>query len=114
MHEEVERRVGALPGVLAASYASIAFTGPMWVGPVWVAGYNNNKDVNVSHNFVGAGYFAAMQIPLLAGRAFGPQDTHGSAPVAIISETMARSLFPTGSPIGRRYGLDGPRDRRQP
>ena len=44
-----------------------------------------------------------MQIPLLAGRTFGPQDTATSQHVAIISEQMARHLFPAGSPIGRTY-----------
>jgi predicted permease len=44
-----------------------------------------------------------MQIPLLAGRSFGPQDTATSQHVAIISEQMARHLFPAGSPIGRTY-----------
>jgi ABC-type antimicrobial peptide transport system permease subunit len=49
-----------------------------------------------------------MQIPLLAGRQFGPQDTATSQPVAIISEAMARNLFPAGSPIGRSYSIGSP------
>jgi hypothetical protein len=44
-----------------------------------------------------------MQIPLMAGRSFGPQDTATSQKVAVISEHMARTLFPAGSPIGRTY-----------
>jgi predicted permease len=50
-----------------------------------------------------------MRIPLVAGRDFGPQDTAKSPKVAIISETMARTMFPAGSPIGRHYGVDGPK-----
>ena len=46
------------------------------------------------HNTVGNGYFATMQIPLLAGRTFGPQDTPTSQKVAVLSERMARTLFP--------------------
>ncbi len=47
-----------------------------------------------------------MQIPLLAGRTFGPQDTATSHRVSIISETVARDLFPAGvNPIGRHYFL---------
>jgi ABC-type antimicrobial peptide transport system permease subunit len=55
-----------------------------------------------------------MQIPILAGRSFGAQDTATSQHVAIISEHMARNLFPAGSPIGRAYfigsddGVDPP------
>ena len=46
-----------------------------------------------------------MRIPLIAGRQFGPQDTATSQPVAIISEAMARDLFPAGSPIGHTYSI---------
>jgi predicted permease len=109
LHEEIERRVGALPGVRAAAYAEFTFSEGCWNGPVYVAGFDNNKDVDVPHNVVGAGYFAAMGIQLIAGRTFGPQDTVKSSPVAIISETMARIMFPAGSPIGRQYGVDGPK-----
>lgn len=53
---------------------------------------------------IGNGYFAAMQIPLLAGRSFGPQDTSTSQRVAIISEHMEKTMFPPGvNPIGHHY-----------
>ena len=107
LHEEIERRVGALPGVKVASYASFTFNEGSSSGSVFVQGYDNNKDTNVSHNAIGAGYFAAMQIPIVAGRAFGPQDSVNSPKVAIVSETMARTMFPAGSPIGRHYGTGG-------
>jgi predicted permease len=109
LHEEIERRVGALPGVKAASYTSFTFNEGSWNGSVFVQGYDNNKDINVPHNVIGAGYFAAMQIPIVAGRAFGPQDTVNSPKVAIVSETMARTMFPAGSPIGGHYGTGGPK-----
>ena len=64
----------------------------------------------MKHNTVGNGYFATMQIPLLAGRTFGPQDTPTSQKVAVISERMARTLFPKGSPIGRHYGMGDPKN----
>jgi predicted permease len=69
-----------------------------------------DRNVNVKHNVVGNGYFATMQIPLLAGRAFGPQDTATSQKVAIISEHTARTLFPKGSPIGSHYFIGDPKD----
>jgi predicted permease len=46
-----------------------------------------------------------LHIPLLAGRDFGPQDTTTSPKVAIISERMARTMFPKGNPIGRHYSI---------
>jgi len=64
-------------------------------------GINVDENVNIKHNVIGIGYFSTMQIPLLAGRTFGPQDTATSQRVAIISERMAKDLFPAGvNPIG--------------
>lgn len=56
----------------------------------------------------GPGYFATLGIPLERGRDFFARDQYNSAPVAIISETLARESFPNEDPIGRRLqcGLD--------
>jgi predicted permease len=48
--------------------------------------------------------FATLDIPLLAGRDFTPQDTGQSQRVAIINESMARRLFGRENPLGRRFG----------
>ena len=48
------------------------------------------------------GYFAAVRVPLRAGRLFEPTDVTGAAPVAIVSEAAARGFWPDlSSPIGR-------------
>jgi predicted permease len=49
-----------------------------------------------------------MALPIVLGRALGPQDTEKSPKVAVINETMARLFFPNGSPIGRRFGVGQP------
>ncbi|MGA7523691.1 MAG: ABC transporter permease [Acidobacteriaceae bacterium] len=102
--KEIETRVEALPGVQAASFSAFRFDEGSWSSPIRVLTMpRNNTDVN--HNIIGNDYFKVMQIPLIAGRPFGPQDTATSQKVAIISEHMARLLFPAGSPIGRAYLL---------
>lgn len=45
-------------------------------------------------------FFKTFGIPLRSGRFFLASDFSGSTPVAIISETMARRLWPDASPIG--------------
>ena len=105
LHREVEERVSALPGVVAASYSTFTFGEGSWNNGVTVQGFDNDQTINVKHNVVGAGYFATMGIPILAGRGFGPQDTATSRKVAIISRQMAKTEFPAGSPIGRHYGI---------
>src|SRR5271170_6785005 len=103
LFEQIEDRVNALPGVEAASFSAFTFLEGSWNTNIRVPGVPVNRDANVNHNIIGDRYFATQQIPILAGRAFGPQDTATSQHVAIISEHMARTLFPTGSPIGRSY-----------
>lgn len=49
-------------------------------------------------------YIKTMGIPLLAGREFSERDsTPEAAPVAIVNEALAKSLFPDESPIGKRF-----------
>jgi putative ABC transport system permease protein len=50
---------------------------------------------------VGAGYFATLGIDLRAGRDFSVPDTAGGDPVAAVSETLARRLWPDGGALGR-------------
>ena len=59
---------------------------------------------------VSPGYFATMGIPVLRGRAFGGGDHRGSEPVALVSRTMARTLWPDGEAIGHclLIGRDDP------
>jgi putative ABC transport system permease protein len=52
-------------------------------------------------------YFSAMGIPLLGGRLFNESDSSSSAPVALISEALAKRYFPNEDPLGRylRFGF---------
>ena len=44
---------------------------------------------------------AILEIPLKAGRLFGPQDRRGNPAVGLVSETLARRIAPDGNAIGR-------------
>jgi predicted permease len=103
LFQQIEDRVNALPGVQAASFSAFTFDEGSWNSSIRIPGIPVNRNVNVKHNIIGDAYFKTMQIPILAGRSFSPQDTAKSQHVAIISEQMARKLFPAGSPIGRTY-----------
>jgi putative ABC transport system permease protein len=60
-------------------------------------------------------YFATLGVPLVAGRTFTPRDRVGSEPVAIVSDTLARRLWPSGDSIGARVNLieEGERGERR-
>jgi hypothetical protein len=53
--------------------------------------------VSVSPNF-----FHALEVPIVAGRAFSEHDGAGAERVVVINETMARALFPWGDAVGHR------------
>jgi putative ABC transport system permease protein len=57
-------------------------------------------------------YFAALGIPLKAGRYFTAADRQGSQPVAIVNETFARTYWPGQDPIGRRLSEYGSNQMR--
>ena len=56
---------------------------------------------------VSADYLPAMRIPVLRGRGFTDQDRLGTEPVAMISETTARQIWPNEEPIGKSIQLGG-------
>ena len=59
------------------------------------------RQQNVSHN-----YHALMGIPLIAGRFFTDDDRPNTQPVTLVSQSMARRLWPVENPLGRRIKLD--------
>ncbi len=59
----------------------------------------------VAFKSVSASYFDVLGVPIVRGRAFMPweQDQH---PVAIVSESVARTLWPNGSGVGETFRLE--------
>jgi putative ABC transport system permease protein len=51
-------------------------------------------------------YFAALRIPVLAGRTFAVADRLGTAPVVIVNHRMARESFPGENAVGRQLVID--------
>jgi predicted permease len=111
MFGQIESRVAAIPGVKAASFSAFTFHEGSWNEAMLVPGMPGNENIGVHQNVVGDGYFRTMQIPLLAGRTFNQRDTATSQRVAVISEHIARTLFPPGNPIGSHFKI--PDNNRQ-
>ncbi|MFC5864312.1 ABC transporter permease [Acidicapsa dinghuensis] len=107
LQEQIEQRVQSIPGVKADSFAFFTFNEGGWTSDVTFNGIPRTPENSraVANNNVGNGFFEAMGIPLVAGRAFNDHDTQTSPKVAIINETMAHRFFPNESPIGRRFGF---------
>jgi len=115
---EVLRRVESLPGVRFACCSNIQSLGgsESGYGPYKVVppGRDLSEGLEVRGTGVTRNYFATMGIPLLRGRAFGPQDEPaapvgpmGPAPCSvIIDETIAQKLFGEENPVGQFLRAD--------
>jgi len=100
LYQDLQQRLGAIPGVRSASFADITpVSGSDSNQVVHVEGYvpKSRKDLVVWTNSISAGFFATMETPLLAGRDFNEHDTLHAPLVAVINESMARKFF--GSPV---------------
>jgi len=60
---------------------------------------------SVNINQTRENFFEAMEIPLLAGRAFIRQDDERAPRVAIVNQAFARRCFPGENPLGKRFGF---------
>jgi macrolide transport system ATP-binding/permease protein len=106
--ERVEERARELPGVTSVGLTSAM---PLWgfelvqIVPDAVRGGPGGVGVSSPASVVNEGYFRTMEIPIVAGRAFGETDTAAAPLVAIVNETAAQRYFPGVDPVGRRFRM---------
>ena len=107
--DQLNERLRAQPAVTAAGAVSfLPLTGPASATsyqaegqPVLEAGAMPVTEVRV----ISGDYFAAMGIPLKAGRLFNSDEEREARRTIVISESMARQAFPGVDPIGRRVNI---------
>lgn len=105
-------RVRALPGVEAASLASIVpfgmFTTARGVAPLG-ASLDGEGVVSAIYTAAGTGYFRALGLDVLRGRDFTPAEEQArtEAHVALVNEPLARRLWPTGDALGQTLQVGG-------
>jgi len=111
---ELETRVAAAPGVEAAAITdTMPPSGGMRGRPlsaIAIEGQPRRPEGTggmVSWRYVTPGYFSVLGIPIVRGRPFTERDRDPSAYAAILSESLARRMFPHDDPIGKRI-LKGP------
>lgn len=102
----VEREVAAIPGVrsVGTTYRAPFSTGELSL-PVRLADAEEmtlERAPRVEIGIVSAGYLDALEIPVLRGRGFTDEDTGESSRVALLSESLARTLYGDDDPVGRR------------
>jgi len=98
-------RISALPGVKGAgaiSQAPLAANGPRYI--FYAEGRPlpaPNEAPLAAYRIVTPTYFQAMGIPLIAGRFFTEADDDKAQPVIIVSQSLAKQMWPGQDPIGK-------------
>ena len=101
----LEARVAALPGVRAVGAISfLPLSGERSASDFTVPGRptppKGSEPVG-DMRAVTPGYFQAMGIPIKAGRALTSADVANTPSVAVVSETLARTMWPNESAVGK-------------
>ena len=111
-YSRVLDQVRALPGVSSAAYVSYHpmefFSGRTAVGVPGVIDDPLKAPRAVRH-YITPGFFYTLGIPLRLGREIDARDVEDSPQVAVLSESLARRLWPAEDPIGRTIFADGKR-----
>jgi putative ABC transport system permease protein len=102
MYERLEAAAKTVPGVAYVTHAqSVPFSGND-VRPLASPGVDS---INERGRFIlqigSPDYFATMGTRILRGRAFGPDDRAGTEPVVVVSEGMAKAIWPGSDAIGK-------------
>jgi len=105
LRQRILTAVRALPGVTDAAFSFCAL-GANCTSSFRLRGSADGSErrVQLHNSWVGPGYFKALNIRRAGGREFIETDTASSPRVAVITESLARQLFPNQNPIGQRLG----------
>jgi predicted permease len=102
------RRINEIPGVdrvalgTTVPWRDAGGFGPgfAYTGEGHVKGVRD-EDPRAQFRVVSPGFFAALGVPIVAGRDFDDNDRRGGEPVVIISQSVAQRMFPGQDPINR-------------
>jgi putative ABC transport system permease protein len=107
-YKEAMRRITELPGVDRVAVGTVVpwrdagSFGPGFEFAVeGQAQAPGEDDPRAQLRTISPGFFAALGVPIVAGRDFNDADGRGSEPVVIVSESLARRMFPTQDAVNR-------------
>ena len=108
-YKEAMRRITELPGVERVAVGTVVpwrDAGAFGPGFEYSAeGYvraDGEEYPRARFRTVSPGFFAALGVPIIAGRDFTDADRRGAEPVVIISQSVAQRMFPTQDAVNRR------------
>jgi predicted permease len=105
---QLTARLQTLPGIESVALSNrtpMGFGGSTSVKP---EGYvpQANESMETQAAMITPNYFHTVQIPIVKGRDFSPQDTRTSQRVAIVSEAFANRYWPHQEALGKQVNSD--------
>jgi len=110
-YQTLLERLRALPGVTAAGAATAlpaSPLGPDFERPVWPEGApTEDRGLRSAWvRMVTVDYFRTLGMRVVAGRSFDERDAPGAPRTVMLSEGLARKIYPGGDAVGRRLVVD--------
>ncbi len=106
-YREVIRRIGELPGVEQVAVGTVVpwrDAGSWFDAQFTVEGYkkaDGEDDPRAMFRTVSPGFFRSLNVPIVAGRDFNADDRTDSEKVVIVSESLAKRMFPNQDALNR-------------
>jgi predicted permease len=106
-YKEVMRRVDALPGVNRSAYGNMVPWRDARLDPRFQFSGDGHisapgeEDPRAHWRVVSPGFFASLGVPLIAGRDFNDLDGKSEETGVIVTETLARRMFPDQDAVNR-------------
>jgi putative ABC transport system permease protein len=109
VYRQAVENMSAIPGIASATVVTAA--------PLAREGFRINGDFTIegraepptrrlaSKLAIGSGYFRAMGIQLLQGRDFEDRDGDSAPPIVIVSESLAKEVWPDENCLGKRINI---------
>ncbi len=114
-YKEVMRRIGELPGVERVAVGTLVpWRDAGTFGPGFqftVEGYAkgvDEDDPRAQFRTVSPGFFAALGVPIVAGRDFSDADRRDAERVVVVSQSLARRMFPNEDAVNRHLTWTDP------
>jgi putative ABC transport system permease protein len=109
-YKETMRRIQQLPGV---DSVAVGTTVPWRDAGAFGPGFEfsteghvkgpGEEDPHAQLRTISPNFFAALGVPIIAGRDFNDSDRKDSEPVVIVSETLAKRMFPNQDAVNRHF-----------
>jgi len=107
-YREVQRRLASVPGVDRVAFGSTVpwrdargLANTLAFSVEGARRKDGQDDPRARFRSASPGFFGALGIPIVAGREFTDADRNGAERVVVISESIARQLFPGQDPLNR-------------